>query len=210
MEQISFSESDTNNKSNQAKSESGKNLAVSAEVLVEQLRPMINSSAARAAGEFPGFREDFISEGVLAVLCAVDRFQQKKGQPEHFAGRYIRGRLLNSRRALRHLYHEVAVGAFKPSDDEELRDIWAKAEYEQAKGLDPVRRLESSIDGAMVRSHAPSILTANELEVIDSIYFENLTATKVATQMQISVPRVSQLHKSALKKLRKRFGVSLN
>lgn len=209
MEQISSSESDTN-KFNQAKSESVKNLAVSAEVLVEQLRPLINSSAARAAAEFPGFRKDFISEGVLAVLSAAGRFEQTKGEPEHFAGRYVRGRLLNSRRGLRHLYHEVAVGSFQASEDDSLRGTWEHAEYQHAKAFNAVARLENSIDGARVRSVAGNILTANELEVVDLIYFESLTTTEVAGRMLVSVPRVSQLHSSALKKLQKHFGIILN
>ena len=210
MEQTSLRRLDTTTLLNRTNLEPEKKYQINGEVLLERLHLLITGSTARAAAEFPAFREDFTSESALAVLIAAKRFQPSKGEAEHFAARYLRGGLLNSRRSLRHLYREVPLDTFQSSNGEDPSGSRDDPHYQHLQTYDAVRRLENSVDARKIWGVAPTVLTANELQVISLIYLEDVTATEAAAQMKISVPRVSQLRTSALKKLRKHLGIFLS
>lgn len=52
---------------------------------------------------------------------------------------------------------------------------------------------------------AAEVLTEREKFVIEALYFQALTPREAAARLKVSVQRVSQIKKAALKKLKKRL-----
>ncbi|SRR6266446_4304492 len=137
MERTSSIELNTTNQTVNAEIENEG--SVQSELVLERLRPLIKSLSALSEG-LPDFREDFVSEGVLAVLTAANRFKPEQGELEHYAARLQKGCLLNNRRWLRDLYAEVAVERLSTVGQYQ-RYIWGKAKYERAVNFNPQARL---------------------------------------------------------------------
>ncbi len=73
---------------------------------------------------------------------------------------------------------------------------------------DPSKQVERE-DLKRIVMEQLQLLSEKEKYVIYLIYFEQLSSTAVAKILNISVPRVSQLHASALRKLKKYLGKNL-
>ena len=71
-------------------------------------------------------------------------------------------------------------------------------------------KIAMQVDIAFLHKAMESCLTPRERQVLDLLYREDLNSTEIAARLEISGPRVTQLHQNAVNKLRKALDIIRN
>lgn len=174
--------------------------------------------------------DDFIQYASMGLLEAIDRFQPKFGIPfKSFAYTRVRGAIINnvfrftekshifawqrSRRAVRmQAISEVNMREHSGSAAEALINSILDA----ALGIiieQKVEEPENLLKGELYQSHEIAMMQNSFVEQIETLpekqklvmqkhYMEMLSFTDIAMELGVTVGRVSQLHKLAMKKLK--------
>ncbi|MCI8321962.1 MAG: FliA/WhiG family RNA polymerase sigma factor [Dorea sp.] len=228
--------------------------------LVLRYKGLIKKVALQARGIYSHFAQvdDVISEGVLALLSAIDKYDPEKGAKfDTYVSRRIRGMVIDMARkqdwlprslrkrtkeidlAITELYNElnrypndteiadklgitpekyqkestaIALGnvlslgamADMTGTDSGMLEIPAKDTAGQPEAVIQEREFrEVLIEG--IRT-----LKQNEQIVLSLYYEKNLHMKEIAQVMEVSAPRVSQIHACAIEKLQKYMRVYLD
>ena len=219
--------------------------------LVLRYEGLIKSAALQIRGVYSSFAQvdDIVSEGILALLSAVDKFDPEKGiKFETYVSKRIRGAVIDLARrqdwvprsvrrkarnidqASSELFSELGryptdremaekLGVTQNQYQEDLANssmcnvLSLDALFEdreQNGGAEvPDGGLDSRPEDAMLRQEMLETLTKaiaslreNEQTVISLYYHKNLSMKEIAQVMEVSEPRISQLHSRAIQKLK--------
>lgn len=219
--------------------------------LVLRYKDLIKSAALQIRGVYNHLAQvdDIVSEGILTLVSAIDRYDPEKGVKfETFISKRIRGMVIDVARkqdwlprslrkrtreideAVTHLYTELGRG---PTDAEVAQYLGVTVEkyHKEAAGvaLGNILSLDALIDmreqdtgwfemPARDAKEQPEVvfqerelhetlasgissLRENEQIVLSLYYEKNLHMKEIAQVMDISAPRVSQIHARAIEKL---------
>ena len=220
--------------------------------LVLRYEGLVKSAALQVRGVYSSFAqvEDIVSEGILTLLSAVDKFDPDKGiKFETFVAKRIRGMIIdlarkqdwlprNIRRRAKEIDQITAellsdLGR-QPTDDEiaarmdispekyrkdmasaALSNILSLDALIDAKELDGAKFELPSDDSAgqpetalqdrellQILAQGVASLRKNEQIVLSLYYEKNLHMKEIAQVMEVSEPRISQIHARAIQKLR--------
>ncbi len=221
------------------------------EEIVLRYTYIIKSIAVQMRGVYASFAQvdDIISEGVIALMSAVERFDpEKNAKFETYASLRIRGRIIDLARkqdwiprsvrkagrdidrAVTELYTELGrhptdleiaqkMGLtlekyLKVLGDSSMHNVLSLdmlvEEQELAKRVAlEDKSVEASPESTLQRSELSSIIkeTITHLrdkeQLVISLYYEKeLSMKEIAVVLNVSEPRVSQIHSSAIRKLR--------
>jgi RNA polymerase sigma factor for flagellar operon FliA len=195
---------------------------VFADVDVEEHLSLVRQIALRMHRKLPRnvLLEDVVAAGTVGLMDALRRFEGERGEQfEWYARVRIRGAILDelrnldclSRRHRAEVRQQAATGQTGGGvvvigfDDlpEQLR---TPADNSQASPCDLVER--SSENAALAR--AVETLPAREARIVSMHYFQGHAFKDIATTLNVSEPRVSQLHSRAVKMLRGIMGATAN
>ena len=221
--------------------------------LVLRYKELIKSAALQIRGVYSHLAhvDDIVSEGILTLVSAVDRYDPEKGVKfETFIAKRIRGMVIDVARkqdwlprslrkrtreideAVTRLYTELGRN---PSDQEVAQFLGMTVEkyHKESAGvaLGNILSLDALIDmreqdmgwfemPARDAKEQPEVvfqerelhemltkgigeLRENEQIVLSLYYEKNLHMKEIAQVMDISAPRVSQIHARAIEKLQK-------
>lgn len=224
--------------------------------LVLRYEGMVRNVALQVRGIYSGFAqvEDVVSEGLLALMSSIDKFDPEKGVKfETYASKRIRGMVIdlarkqdwlprNVRRrakeidqATSELYYQL--GRF-PSEQEIANELgMTQAKYQKevsSIALCNILSLDALFEEREMRGgrlEIPSndtqgqpeaVLQEQELkyiladavrslrkneQIVLSLYYEkSLNMKEIAQIMEVSEPRISQLHARAIRKLKVMIG----
>ena len=219
--------------------------------LVLRYKDLIKSAALQIRGVYNHLAQvdDIVSEGILTLVSAIDRYDPEKGVKfETFIAKRIRGMVIDVARkqdwlprslrkrtreideAITYLYTELGRS---PSDTEVAQHLGIPVEkyHKEAAGvaLGNILSLDALIDmreqdagwfemPARDAKEQPEVvfqerelhealadgvrqLRENEQIVLSLYYEKNLHMKEIAQVMNISAPRVSQIHARAIEKL---------
>ena len=220
--------------------------------LVLRYEHLVKTAALQVKAVYSGFTqvEDIISEGILTLLGAIDKFDPDKGVKfETFVAKRLRGMIIDLarqqdwiprtvRRRMKEIDAAVAelsneLGRY-PTDGEIAAHLNISKERYQKDltdiALSNVLSLDAIIhlydaEGQMIdmlpadadelpeavlqKSELQSVLSAgiaelrkNEQIVLSLHYEKNLQFNEIAQVMELSAPRISQIHAKAIEKLR--------
>lgn len=225
--------------------------------LVLRYEGMVRNVALQVRGIYSGFAqvEDVVSEGLLALMSSIDKFDPEKGVKfETYASKRIRGMVIdlarkqdwlprNVRRRAKEidqttteLYYQL--GRF-PSEQEIANELgMTQAKYQKevsnialcnVLSLDalfeerelrgsrlelPSNDTQGQPEAALQEQELKHILVdavrslrKNEQIVLSLYYEKNLNMKEIAQIMEVSEPRISQLHARAIRKLKVMVGV---
>ena len=219
--------------------------------LVLRYRGLIKNAALQIRGVYHHMAQvdDIVSEGILTLVSAIDRYDPEKGVKfETFVAKRIRGMVIDVARkqdwlprslrkrtreideAVTELYAELGRG---PTDEEVAQRLGITVEKynKEAAGvalgnilsLDalidmreqdngwfemPSRNLKEQPEAVFQEKEMQAVLAEgisklrkNEQIVLSLYYEKNLHMKEIAQVMDISAPRVSQIHTRAIEKL---------
>ncbi len=148
------------------------------------------------ATKFPWLREDLENTALLALLEAIQKFDETRGTKfSSFGYRVIRGRLLHFIRSeMRHAEASKTEYSVKLHDGQDF-------ETHALSDSSPTSELETSEAEKRVR-HSCDVLTNRERDVIRLLYWRDLSATDVARTLGVSNSRISVLATKARERLR--------
>ncbi|MEP0815144.1 MAG: sigma-70 family RNA polymerase sigma factor [bacterium] len=152
--------------------------------LILAYQPLVAAAFYRIAPP-EAYAEDCLSEGLLALVRAADRFSPSRGVPfAAFARIAIRGAMIDYLRRVA----PVALAS------EEL-DAAKFARLSLDDGDPAVDRL-ASVLAALER------LPEKERRVLAGLYLDDRPRSEIAKELGVSGPRVSQIHAKAVRRLR--------
>jgi RNA polymerase sigma factor (sigma-70 family) len=165
-----------------------------------KLQPILDGLSKKFSNGNPHLQDDLNQVGALAVFKAMQRFKPQKGSLTHYASRYARGAMLHHRRWLRKFDPEISLNEirFESDGDNDFRQGWDSILRDDSAE----QSLISTVDGALLRDLAVSVLTVRERNVILLIFFNGNLPGEAAVALGVSAPRVTQLLQSAVAKLR--------
>ena len=215
---------------------------------------MVKNIALQVRGVYSSFAQvdDIVSEGLLALLGAVDKFEPEKGVKfETFVSKRIRGAVIDLARrqdwvprSVRRRAREIdqvgnelftTLGRY-PTDAEMSDRLGISAEqYQRDLASAALRNLlsleslfeegerdspelagdqgsdrpeESFLRQELMETLAQAIasLRENEQTVVSLYYQKNLSMKEIAQVMEVSEPRISQIHSRAIQRLRLYMG----
>jgi RNA polymerase sigma factor (sigma-70 family) len=134
--------------------------------------------------------DDLISVGTLGLIAAVDNHDPEKGRLGIYASHRIQGAMRDAIRKLTGRAGGVSrVWLDMSYDDFSLRCMDERAGHPDAVAL---VSLEKGL----------ALLPARWAEVMRLYYFEQRTMLEISRVLGLNEPRISQIHKAAIKKLR--------
>jgi len=213
---------------------------------------LVKSIALQVRGVYSSFAQvdDIISEGVIAIMSAIDKFDVDKNVKfETFISKRIKGMIIDLARkqdwvprstrkntrdiedAVTTLYNKLGyypsiqeVTEYLNITPEKYQDTMRKASLFNILSLDMVL---AEAQGNEISMKLPQVetneqpenqflkkeitevlaegikkLKENEQLVISLYYIDDLNMRQIADVLQVSEPRVSQIHSNAIKKLR--------
>lgn len=228
--------------------------------LVLRYKGLIKSAALQIRGVYNHLAQvdDIVSEGILTLVSAIDRYDPEKGVKfETFIAKRIRGMVIDVARkqdwlprslrkrtreideAVNELYTELGRA---PTDAEVAQYLGITVEKynkevagvalgnvlsldalidmrEQDNGWFemPARDLREQPEAVFQEREMKEVLAAgisslrkNEQIVLSLYYEKNLHMKEIAQVMDISAPRVSQIHTRAIEKLREQMQAYMN
>ena len=228
--------------------------------LVLRYRGLIKNAALQIRGVYHHMAQvdDIVSEGILTLVSAIDRYDPEKGVKfETFVAKRIRGMVIDVARkqdwlprslrkrtreideAVTELYAELGRG---PTDEEVAQRLGITVEKynKEAAGvalgnilsLDalidmreqdngwfemPSRNLKEQPEAVFQEKEMQAVLAEgisklrkNEQIVLSLYYEKNLHMKEIAQVMDISAPRVSQIHTRAIEKLQEHMQTYLS
>jgi RNA polymerase sigma factor (sigma-70 family) len=156
-------------------------------------------------------KDDLRQEGLLAIVEAHRRFDKNKGSLSNFANRSAKGRMQNHRRSIRRwkqeLHYDFSEGLTPSSESGENEAKWEDVLLGDESAHD---RILKQVDIAFLHKAMQSRLTRQEQNVLEMLYTDDMTSVEVARRLQISAPRVTQIHQNAVRKLRAEMKVIQN
>lgn len=220
--------------------------------LVLRYEGLIKSAAMQIRGVYSSFAQidDIISEGILTLLGAIDKFDPDKGVKfETYVSKRIRGMVIDLARKqdwiprnVRKRAKEIDMAAAElatvlgrtPTDGEIAQHLGVSQERYQKDtaniALSNVLSLDVLMDtretsgyqmevpSSDLQSQPEAVLQERELQralatgisqlreneqIVLSLYYErNLHLKEIAQVMELSEPRISQIHTRAIQKLR--------
>lgn len=221
--------------------------------LVLRYKGVIEKVALQVKGIYSHFAQvdDVVSEGVLTLLSAIDKYDPEKGARfDTYVSRRIRGMVIDMARkqdwlprslrkrtkeideAVTELYHQLnrypnegeiaaklgitperyqkEAGAIALGSVLSL-DAMADSARDDISAPDiPSRDLSGQPDAALQEQEFKEVLAAgirtlkkNEQTVLSLYYEKDLHMKEIAQVMEVSAPRVSQIHACAIEKLQK-------
>ncbi len=220
--------------------------------LVLRYTNLVRKIAVQTVGLYSSFAQldDIVSEGVLVLLQAVDRFEpDKQVKFETYVSKRLRGMIIDLARKQDWLPRKVRQKVTQinkatdtacanlgrmPTNEEIAKEMGIeKQEYEEmlsdtavthmfslevlldtygsASGriLSPTEKASDLPDSVLEEkqlkitlANAIKNLKQNEQMVLSLYYINELTMKEIAEVMQISAPRVSQIHSRAIQNLR--------
>ena len=219
---------------------------------------LVKSIALQVRGVYSSFAQvdDIVSEGVLALMGAVDKFEPEKGVKfETYVSKRIRGAVIDLARrqdwvprSVRRRAREIdqvggelftELGRYPTEDEivqrlgvtsgqyqkdlanaalsnllslESLFEDGEKDSPDLADGGNADRPEEAMLRGELLETLTSGItsLRENEQTVISLYYQKNLSMKEIAQVMEVSEPRISQVHSRAIQKLRLHMGKYVN
>ncbi len=154
------------------------------EELIVAYRPLV-FWLAKKLKVFPSLRQDLIQEGMLALICAVDRFDPGRDlRFTTYAYHRIRGQMIN-------LLDRSERRAPIPVDDDRLF----------------VEEREFADDGWLDVAESIDRLQGKEAAVVSALFFEGKHPLKVAEEQKMDVSHVYRLRRSAIAKIRSWLGL---
>lgn len=231
--------------------QNSRDMAIKQEIVV-RFSYMVKTIAIQMRGVYLSFTEveDMISEGIIALMGAVDKFDFSKNVKfESYASLRIRGTIVdiarkqdwvprNTRKAGKTLDEAVSLLYTKlgrhPSDKEVAEhlniDIEKYLKILGESNLYNVLSLDSLVDSMQSSLQSSSLiegdislipgksleinemedvlkkgiteLKENEQKVVSLYYRKELSMREISKVLELSEPRVSQIHASALRKLK--------
>lgn len=220
--------------------------------LVLRYEHLIKSAALQIRGVYSNFAQvdDIVSEGILTLLNAIDRFDPDKGVKfETYVAKRIRGMVVdlarkqdwlprNIRRRAREIDQAITelstvLGRF-PTDTEVAECLGVSSEKYRKDAANVALSNVLSLDALMdlreqdgyqfeivskdtqgqpelelqdremkqILADSISKLRKNEQIVLSLYYEKNLNMKEIAQVMEVSEPRISQIHSHAIQKLR--------
>ena len=158
---------------------------------------LVKSIALQVRGVYSSFAQvdDIINEGVLALVGAVDKFDPDKGiKFETFVSKRIRGAVIDlANTALCNLLSLDSL-----FDDQDQGGVDVADSVGTGRPEDSLLRqelLDTLTDGI-------ASLRENEQMVVSLYYRKNLSMKEIAQVMEVSEPRISQIHSRAIQKLK--------
>lgn len=228
--------------------------------LVLRYEHLVKSAAMQVKSVYCSFAqvEDIISEGLLTLLSAIDKFDPDKGMKfETYVSKRLRGMIIDLARrqdwiprTVRRRMKEIDAAMSDLSN--ELGRTPSDAEVAQHLNITPERYQKDLADIAMgsvlsldalinmydsqgqiidlmpadAESQPESVLQKHELQdvlaagiaslrkneqIVLSLHYEkNLQFNEIAQVMELSAPRISQIHAKAIEKLRSYMESYLN
>lgn len=154
--------------------------------LIISYQPLV-VSALRRISPSDAYIEDCLSEGLLALIRAVDRFKPGAGVAfSVYARLRIKGAMLD--------YLRRASRGAANADEFDARYFIALAD---PRGLSEIEQ-----DKLHKVLSAVAELGQRERAVIEMLYIEDMTRDEVAASLGVSPSRISQIHATAIKRLR--------
>ena len=177
--------------------------------------------------------DDFMQFGLLGLIESVERYQPELGASfRTYSGHRIRGAILSGladsterlqymafrRKQRNDKIRSIVSNARREQGDalEKLIDVTLDVAFGHVLGMEALTENEaeaiqspyfSSHQGMLDRDLAKlmDVLSASEREVIRCHYYQGTDFQQIADIMQLSKSRVSQIHASALRKLRQAY-----
>lgn len=170
--------------------------------LIDRIRPVLTGLSRKLAGADRDIQADYFQIGMVGAWEAFRSHDANAGQLEHFAVFCAKRQMLKRRRWQKSRDCEIPAGDLGIRDsDTELSAIELEA-HEQLSKEAVSYRLCDAVDCSLIWEVAVVVLTSKEFEVMRLIYVRGLLPVEVTSELHISAPRVTQLVKSALAKLR--------
>ena len=156
------------------------------EKLIIAYRPLVFWLAGKL--RFPSsLRQDMVQEGMLALICAVDRFDPGRDlRFSTYAYHRIRGQMIN-------LFERSEKRAPIPVDDEWL--FTGDTERPDENWMDAAESIER--------------LRGKEAVVVSALFFEGKNPSEVADEQDIDVSHVYRLRRSAVARIRGWLGIGI-
>ena len=195
--------------------------------LVLRYEGLIKSAAMQIRGVYSSFAQidDIINEGILTLLEAVDKFDPDKGVKfETYVSKRIRGMIIDLARkqdwmprGVRQRAKEIDAAAAElaaslgryPTDTELAEWMGISREpdgYQFEVPSDDTQNQPEAVlqERELQRALADGIagLRENEQIVLSLYYEKHLQLKEIAQVMDLSAPRISQIHARAIQKLR--------
>ena len=188
---------------------------------VEGYLPLVRQIAVRMHRKLPRnvLLEDVVAAGTVGLMDALRRFEGDRGlQFEWYARVRIRGAILDDLRSLDCLSrrHRAEVrsqagsgkggGVVVIGFDDLPEQMRTPADKDQAS---PADLAEQSSERAALEQ-AVGNLPPREAKIVSMHYFQGHAFKDIATSLNVSEPRISQLHTRAVKMLRGIMGATAN
>ena len=177
---------------------------------------LVKSIALQVRGVYSSFAQvdDIINEGILALVGAIDKFDPDKGiKFETFVSKRIRGAVIDLARrqdwvprSVRRKAREIDQASVElyselgrcPTDEEIAGRLGVTSQQYQEDLANSALRQE------LLDTLAEGIcsLRENEQMVVSLYYRKNLSMKEIAQVMEVSEPRISQIHSRAIQKLK--------
>jgi RNA polymerase sigma factor (sigma-70 family) len=177
--------------------------------LLEELKPVVSPLAIRySRGDNPEIK-DLQQEGCLAIVEAYMRFDEAKGSLNNFASRSAKGRIQNHRRRIRRWSREVPYdfSAVEGLSDEENQSRFDNVSLADEEAHEQILK---QVDISFLHKAMDGQLTPQEKNVLKLLYSDDLPSIEVARVLRISAPRVTQIHKNAVGKIRRALDIIRN
>ncbi|GHS95941.1 flagellar biosynthesis protein FliA [Synergistales bacterium] len=146
----------------------------------------------------PSLRQDLIQDGMLALICAVDRFDPARElRFTTYASYRIRGQMLN-------MLERKEKRAPMPIDFDELDEL---GELDGSGGSESIGARPDEAWGDVAESIAK--LRGKEAAVVSAIFFDGKEPSDVAKEQNMDVSSVYRLRRSAIVRIREWLGLPL-
>ena len=173
--------------------------------------------------------EDIINEGVIAIMKGIDRFNlDRDNNFETYITRRIRGMVIDlvrksdsmprdyhkQNRAIENARMQLADELGRQPSDEEIADHLS-IKVKKYKKIQRISTMMNALSLDMVTNeeHQSFQIASEDIrtqpeqaflreEALQTYYVEELDMTQIAGVLQVSEPRISQIHSAAIRKLK--------
>jgi RNA polymerase sigma factor for flagellar operon FliA len=179
---------------------------------VARYLPLVRRIALRVGRNLPPNvqLDDLVAAGCMGLLDALRRSDAERDEKfEYYAGVRIRGAILDELRSLDWLSRreraaaraDAAQGGGNPAVVVGLDDLESAWVPEGAQAASPLDLAEQRSEREAIAA-AVSRLPEREATVVSMHYYQGHAFKEIAVALQVSEPRVSQLHARAVERLR--------
>jgi RNA polymerase sigma factor (sigma-70 family) len=173
------------------------------EFVADEFMPCIAAASRRAIRNGFVSYDDFVQEGRLGIITALDRFNGDKTTFVSFMVQYIRGYINHATYKRRNTENSMSTS---------IDDVVSQSENEDKKYSDFITDKNVNTEEDLKRADEFKFaikltenLSAIEREVVIKYYLDDMTLKEISEQVYYTIPGVKSIRDRALLKLRQSF-----